>query len=273
MSIGAPPPPPERTDSSGSIAPSATPTRPSVPAARAHPPTAPPPHATASSAPPAPIHHSPAPLPPSAPSVPPAPPAAPPTPPPPVPFTYKGGSRPPHRTEPPPSTFPAAPLLPRFEDNLVEKAESLSLPPGLHGESGAQTPSNPLEARIYFTHRTRELGRLYRARYDVELTADLRGIELAQRHLVERFPDGVLATPEDVAEVRLYGAFLSEILARRLGAEWTDVAPSEMGYWTMSVPPATTVWPIGRALRFVMMRYKERDLVSYFLEIQARARR
>jgi hypothetical protein len=32
------------------------------------------------------------------------------------------------------------------------------------------------------------------------------------------------------------------------------------------------VWPFARVLRFVAMGHKERDLVSYYLELQARAR-
>ncbi len=185
----------------------------------------------------------------------------------------RGASRPPLRTEPPPATFPAAPLVPRLDRDVVENAETLSLPVGLQAESGAVEPTTPLEARVYFTHRTRELGRLYRQRYDVELRTDLRSVEIAQHHLAERFPDGALQTFDDLAEVRLHGAFLSELLARRLGAEWTDVPTTEMGYWTMNVPPGTTIWPIGRVLRYVAMRHKERDLVSYFLELQARAHR
>jgi hypothetical protein len=32
------------------------------------------------------------------------------------------------------------------------------------------------------------------------------------------------------------------------------------------------VWPFGRVLRFVVMGHKERDLVSYYLDLEARAR-
>jgi hypothetical protein len=141
----------------------------------------------------------------------------------------------------------------------------------MHGEpAGTGLPTNPLDARVYFTHQARELGRLYRQRYNAELRTDLRSIELMQRYLAERFETGELRSFADVAEVNLHGAFLSELLARRLGAEWTDLAVSEMGYWAMNVPPGTTVWPIGRVIRFVTMRHRERDLVSYFLELQAR---
>jgi hypothetical protein len=183
----------------------------------------------------------------------------------------RGGSQPPFRTEPPPADFPAAPLVPRLEPDRVEKAESLSLPPGMHGEgAGTGLPTNPLDARVYFTLQARELGRLYRQRYNAELRTDVRSVELMQRYLAERFETGELRSLADVTEVNLHGAFLSELLARRLGAEWTDLAVSEMGYWAMNVPPGTTVWPIGRVIRFVTMRHRERDLVSYFLELQAR---
>jgi hypothetical protein len=38
------------------------------------------------------------------------------------------------------------------------------------------------------------------------------------------------------------------------------------------VPPSTRVWPFGRILRLIAMQHNERDLVSYFLELQGRAR-
>jgi hypothetical protein len=190
----------------------------------------------------------------------------------PPPAFVKGGSLPPYRTEPPPVNFPPAPLVPTATNENAERAEALSLPPGLHGESVTSVPTNPWEARIYFTQLSRELGRLYRAKLGVELRTDVRSIEILQRNLAEHFEAGELKTPEDEREVRLHGAFLSEILARRLGAEWTDLGVSEMGYWAMNVPPGTRVWPIGRVVRYVTMQHRERDLVSYFLELQARAR-
>jgi hypothetical protein len=189
----------------------------------------------------------------------------------PPPAFVKGGSLPPYRTEPPPANFPPAPLVPTLTNENAERAEALSLPPGLHGESVTSLPTNPWEARIYFTQLSRELGRLYRTKLGVELRTDIRSIEILQRNLAEHFETGELKTPEDEREVRLHGAFLSEILARRLGAEWTDLGVSEMGYWAMNVPPGTRVWPIGRVVRYVTMQHRERDLVSYFLELQARA--
>ncbi len=32
------------------------------------------------------------------------------------------------------------------------------------------------------------------------------------------------------------------------------------------------VWPFGRVLRFVVMGHRERDLVSYYLELEGRSR-
>ena len=183
----------------------------------------------------------------------------------------RGGSQPPFRTEPPPPNFPSSPLVPRLEPERVEKVEALSLPGDLETDLATDDlPTTPVEARIYFTRQARELGRLYRQRYNVELRTDLRSVEVVQRYLSERFETGDLKTEDDVAEVRRHGAFLSELLARRLGAEWTDLAVSEMGYWGMNIPPGTTIWPVGRVIRFVTMRHRERDLVSYFLELQAR---
>ena len=184
----------------------------------------------------------------------------------------RGGSQPPFRTEPPPPNFPPR-RSSRGSSAIGSRKPSRSRSPGAARRERRRTSSRrtPLEARIYFTHQARELGRLYRERYNVELRTDLRSIELLQRYLAERFESGELKSSDDVTEVRLHGAFLSELLARRLGAEWTDLAVSEMGYWAMNVPPGTTVWPIGRVVRFVTMRHRERDLVSYFLELQARA--
>jgi hypothetical protein len=40
----------------------------------------------------------------------------------------------------------------------------------------------------------------------------------------------------------------------------------------MIVPPSTRTWPIGRVYRFVALGNSERDLVSYYLDLEARAR-
>lgn len=67
-----------------------------------------------------------------------------------------------------------------------------------------------------------------------------------------------------------------QLLARRLGARWAELDAPEPGVWSMVVPcrgdEVMRVWPIGRVLRFVAMGHKERDLVSYYLELQLHAR-
>jgi len=76
-------------------------------------------------------------------------------------------------------------------------------------------------------------------------------------------------------------ALTSELLARRLGAHWVDLESPDPGAWAMLVPCRSSqpgaaqvlrVWPMGRVLRFVAMGHKERDLVSYYLDLEARAR-
>jgi hypothetical protein len=98
------------------------------------------------------------------------------------------------------------------------------------------------------------------------------GIEAMQSVLLETFPMHVVKTQDEGYELRRHGALLSEILARRFDAEWYDISPNDIGYWAMIVPPDTRVWPFGRVARLVAMGHKERDLVSYFLELKSRAR-
>jgi hypothetical protein len=131
-----------------------------------------------------------------------------------------------------------------------------------------------LDARIQFTLLSRELGRDYRLHRRVDLRADLSGIEAMQRHLYDAFARHAIETSEQALEVRRHGAFLSEILARSFGAEWVDIGPTELGYWGMLLPggPTTTrIWPFARVIRLIARGPKERDLVSYYLEIQASA--
>ena len=110
-------------------------------------------------------------------------------------------------------------------------------------------------------------------RHGLILRTDVQAIEHMQTILRERLPDGVIRTREEAMFVRRHGALLTEILARTLGAVWVDVAPTEIGYWAMLVPPATRAWPFGRVLRLLLRGYRERDLVSYYLELQSRANR
>ena len=115
-------------------------------------------------------------------------------------------------------------------------------------------------------------------RYGVDLRSDLEGLEIAQRYLREAFPSEGVHTAEDEREVMRHGAFLSELLARRLGARWIDLGPADPGRWAMLVPSSSRTnevcrtWPFGRVLRFIALKHKERDLVSYYLQLEAHAR-
>jgi hypothetical protein len=114
----------------------------------------------------------------------------------------------------------------------------------------------------------------------VELRCDVEGLEIAQRYLIEE--QAALADQAVDASAtqgtRRYGAFLSELLARRLGARWVALPSGDPAGWAMLVPSTSRpdevlrIWPFGRITRFVAMGHKERDLVSYYLELEARAR-
>ena len=186
-----------------------------------------------------------------------------------------GASLPPYRLENPPPLLPKAPLLPKLGGAADELVEHLALPAGLASESRSldqPLPKSVLEARVAFTVLARELGMDFRLKRGIELRADVGGLEAMQSVLLESFPDHIIRSTEDAYELRRHGALLSEILARRLDAEWIDISPNELGYWAMIVPPDTRVWPFGRIARLVEMGHQERDLVSYFFELQSRAR-
>lgn len=158
----------------------------------------------------------------------------------------------------------------------AELVETLSLPPGTHDQPPPhdEPPRTPHAARLVCTYLARELGREFRIRHAVELRSDLEGLEIAQRYLHESVDGERARTNEEQREVMRHGAFLAELLARRLGARWNDLEPSEPGRWAMLVPSRASpdevrrVWPFGRVLRFVAMRHKERDLVSYYLQLE-----
>jgi hypothetical protein len=184
-----------------------------------------------------------------------------------------GASLQPYRVESPPPLLAKSPLLPRHDPTGTTLAEDLPLPVGLAFEprAGAR-PQSVLEARITFTLLARELGSHYREARGVPLSADVSGIESIQTALLEAFPDRTLRSPTDIDELHRHGALLSEILARHLDAEWVDISPKDLGFWSMIVPPDTRIWPFGRIARFVERGHRERDLVSYFFELQARAK-
>jgi hypothetical protein len=191
-----------------------------------------------------------------------------------VELAMRGASLPPYRLENPPPPLAKAPLLPKLGGASDELAEHLALPAGLGSEPRSldTLPKSVLEARVMFTLLARELGLDYRLKRGIELRADVSGIEAMQAVLLESFPDHAIRSAEDAYELRRHGALLGEILARRLDAQWIDISPNELGYWAMIVPPDTRVWPFGRVARLVEMGHKERDLVSYFFELQGRTR-
>ncbi len=141
-----------------------------------------------------------------------------------------------------------------------------------------EAPRNPTAARLVCTYLARDLARDLRTRHGIELTSDLDGLETAQRYLRETLVDGRVRTPDEERELMRHGAFLGELVARRLGGRWVDVDSRDAGVWAMLVPTRSRadevlrVWPFGRVIRFVVMGHRERDLVSYLLELEARAR-
>jgi hypothetical protein len=165
--------------------------------------------------------------------------------------------------------------MPRLGGAADELAEHLPLPAGLGKEARSfdALPKSVLEARVTFTLVARELGVDYRLKRGIELRADVSGIEAMQSVLLEAFPNRGIRTSEDAYELRRHGALLSEILARHMDAQWIDISPADVAYWAMIVPPDVRVWPFGRVARLIEMGHKERDLVSFFFEIQSRARR
>jgi hypothetical protein len=185
-----------------------------------------------------------------------------------------GASLPPYSIEDPAPVLTRAPLLPRpaTEDEI---AEHLTLPAGVVGgpKTDGSLPRSILEARVQFTLMSRELGLDYRLQRGITLRTDATSIEQMQQVLLEAYPDHVVRTSEEAADLERHGAFLSEILARLLDAQWFDISSNDLGFWAMIVPPDTRVWPFGRVARLVAMGTRERDLVSYFFELKSRARR
>jgi hypothetical protein len=159
----------------------------------------------------------------------------------------------------------------RYDPELVE---SLALPLGA-SESALgvnELPKTPLQARITMTRLSRDLARDYRLWYSKSLRCSVLAVDAMQQHLTHRFAGAPLSDAGVAWELRRHGALLSEILARALGAMWVDIGPTEPGYWAMAIPPSARSCPIGRIYRFVALGHHERDLVSYYLDLEARAR-
>lgn len=162
----------------------------------------------------------------------------------------------------------------------AEAVETLSPPPGTPADpslAAQEQPRSPQEARISCTVLARELGHELRVRHGVELRSDLEGLETAQRYLREATLDAQ-TRGVDEREVLRNGGFLAELLARRLGGRWADIDAHDPRRWAMLIPSAShpdevaRVWPFSRVARFVALGHKERDLVSYYLELEARSR-
>ena len=156
-----------------------------------------------------------------------------------------------------------------------ELAESLALP---HGATESMLgvndlPTTAMQARVAMTRLARDLARDYRLWYAKTLRCNVMAVEAMQQHIANRFAGAPISDPGVAWELRRHGALLSEIAARALGGTWVDVAPSEPGYWEMLVPPGTRTRPIGRVYRFVALGNRERDLVSYYLDLDARVRK
>jgi len=189
----------------------------------------------------------------------------------------RGASLPPVATMPPPvDVGDARPTdrsaRARYEAEIVE---SLALPMGATEDVLAvgDWPTTPIQARTAMTRLARSLARDFRLWYGTTLRCNVLAIDAMQRHLSQRYAGATLEDPKVISELQRHGALLSEILARSLGGDWVDIAPTEPGYWAMFVPPATRCWPIGRVYRFLALGQTERDLVSYFLDIEARRKR
>ncbi len=190
-------------------------------------------------------------------------------------------------TEPPPpsnpvtwmrgASQPAFRAIPRrttpahFAAGVAGVAETLS-DPVIEPLADYDLAQRLLEIRVQFTQMARELGRLYRVQHNIELRTDLDSIEAIQTQLRDRYAEKGIRSQAAAADVRRHGALLSEILVRTLGGRWIDVEPQELGHWAMVLPSQVRVWPFGRVLRLIAMGNRERDLVSYYLELCARSK-
>jgi hypothetical protein len=188
----------------------------------------------------------------------------------------------PHPTGPPPPLLlPAGPPprthntpMPRFYQ--PELVESLALPMGSNeSDLGVNVrPTTTAHARIAMIRLARDLARDYRLWYGKALRCDVIAIDGMQQHLMQRYAGASIADEEVAWELRRHGALLSEIVARKLGGGWVDVTPSEPGYWAMALGggAAMRTHPIGRVYRYVSLGHRERDLVSYFIDLETKLR-
>jgi hypothetical protein len=167
--------------------------------------------------------------------------------------------------------------VPRPEPPRAEALETLSLPPGLDEDilpPGA-LPRSEDQVRVDIIRVARDLGREYRQR-GVVLRMDAAAIPAMQLRLIE-YAEAVLAgrmDPRGLApEVVRHGAALGEILARFLGASWSNLTTSEPARWQMHVPPLTKINPVARVHQFLLHRAREQDLVGCFQQLETESRR
>jgi hypothetical protein len=170
-----------------------------------------------------------------------------------------------------------------------EALDALGLPSGALDVGGdapgsqPEHPRTPLEARVHCTLLARELGRSLKELHGADVRCNVDGLEIAQRYLREAVPEAAHRSlrPEEQKIVARHGALLAELLARRFGARWADLESPDPSRWAMLVPSASRsdtmqttqairVWPFARVARFVAMGHRERDLVSYYLELESK---
>jgi len=171
---------------------------------------------------------------------------------------------------PPP---PSPPVLAPEPAPIATRIEPLKERPRAEVVETMPSPEGN-EVRLRMTQLARELARDYRLAYGTTLKTDPIAIEAMQRHLRRRIGDAKTEERRRGLETELlrHGALLSEILARSLGAQWIETSGDEPGRWSMLVPPATRVSPIGRVQRFFEQGPRESDLVAFYFELERSAR-
>lgn len=155
----------------------------------------------------------------------------------------------------------------------AEPARRLSLPPGLHGQhaTGNELPRTFVEARVRFTHWSRELGKTLQAREGVELTTDGEGLELLEQTLRDAFEGEEIDGFAKQLTVHRAGAFFSEVLARNLGAEWSDIEADALEEWSMKLPDGTHCRPFASVLQFVTSS-EDVSLAAHYSLLELRVR-
>jgi hypothetical protein len=155
----------------------------------------------------------------------------------------------------------------------AELLESLSLPPELDEEMlrfGAAPRTAP-QVRIDIIRSVRALGTQYAAR-GRELRADAGALRAVQEYL-RACSNAVLAGRMDPRvlppEIMCHGLLLGEVLARTLGATWSNLTAREPATWQMNVTAMQQVNPVARVHQFVFQGPGDADLVDFFHELAA----